>query len=115
MPFPEQGSDLEIMFRKREKGWADRAQDIRWRNPLTLSKMGAPLRYIDERHYEVFKMGDIFREAQAASLGPKAVTWNGHYEFNFEPYMTLSHVADRSWLIRLSLHGNREDIPPQPG
>lgn len=67
--------------------------------PSTVSHTKAPLRYLDERHYKVFKMGDIFREAQGQVLGERRETWNGLYDFEFRPYMTSFHVADRSWVI----------------
>ncbi len=61
LPLLSAGSDLEIMFRKRKKNWMDRLPVVDWTEPYALHQLSAPIRYIDERHYEVFKMGHIPR------------------------------------------------------
>lgn len=113
IPFPDRGSDLEAMFRKRERGWPGNFPST-WIDPYEISYMAAPIRYIDERQYETFKMGDIYREDQGRVLGERRATWNGRYGFDFRACLTSTHVADRSWLIRLSLNADREELPPPP-
>ena len=53
----------EVIFRRRHRGWAN-AYPGTWEEPVGISSIPAPLRYLDERHYEVFKMGDIMREVE---------------------------------------------------
>ncbi len=87
-----------------------------WTEPYTLHYLSAPIQYIDERHYEVFKMRDIYHEAQAeAGLSDRGL-WNAHYDydFDFEVYMTATHVADRSYFIRLHLSPHFQVVIPPP-
>ena len=113
MPFPEPHSDLHVMFAKRERGWPEHFPGNLIDAPA-ISYMAAPLRYIDERQYEVFKMGDIFRDAEGQALSQRRETWNGVYDFDFRFYLTSSHVADRSWAIHQYLDGDWEELPPAP-
>lgn len=63
--------DLGAMFRKRVRGWpkkfpgSDRQIEL-----LAIWYMRAPMCHIDERQYEVFKLGDILRGAEREALDP---------------------------------------------
>ena len=114
LPLLSAGSDLDIMFRKRKKHWMDSLPVVDWTEPYALHQLSASIRYNDERHYEVFKMGGVFREDQAeAGLSDRGL-WNAHYDFDFEVYMTASQVADRSYFIRLHLSPHFQVVTPPP-
>ena len=107
-----------MLFRKRNI-----TEDDDWNNEygspgFTSKPEGTPIeqviRYLDARQYEVFKMGDLFRDLEFEQQKRPQASFNGDYEFSFVPFLTSTQVADRSYIIRLSLRNSAKEILPPP-
>ena len=107
------GSALEMMFRRRIKGWP--SYPPMFYSPPQVMPLTLCERFMDERHYEVFQAGIISRESQHEWYYAAKPTFNGKYFFDFEPFFGSTHVADRSYLIKLHLVARLSGaLPPAP-
>lgn len=99
----------------RERGWA--TQDPRFVKPYKLATFQAPIKYLDERHYEVFQLGVLMREVQWEEMDSSRTAFNGMYDFDFEPLDAPHATSHRSYLIRLHVRNQlgKHTFPPEPG
>ena len=115
--FPEldSPSEIEAVFRKRTKPWTTRPEDrSTFAQPIRAAKHLPTLRYLDERHYEVVKTGDLLRDVQVERLRKSQGLYNGTYDFDFQPLMTSTQIAERSYMVRLHLRTSESLASPSP-
>lgn len=97
-----------------DDGWDSDYGMPRFTSPPEGTPMDQVVRYLDARHYEVFKMGDLVRDIAYEQEQRPQVSFNGNYEFSFKPFLTRTQVADRSYLIRLNIRCSNKAILPPP-
>ncbi len=87
--FPSSGSNnsLQELYRKRIPGWTRLEGQAGYTKKYEIAHMTPPLRYHDARHYEVIQTGVILRDFEFEMTAQSSKSFNGKYEFNFEPLM----------------------------
>ena len=109
-------SSLAALVQLRHQGWP--AHPPSYKTPTETIKFVAPIRYLDERHYEVFKTGDLERELQYEERTRPQATFNAKYPFDFRPILTPDVKSDRSYLIRIPVRSSAKNLhlpPPEVG
>ena len=61
----------------------------------------APIRYYDERHYEIFAMRALMRDVQYNQT--TSSSFNGSYDFSFKSLIDRRYDSNKSYLIRLNV------------
>lgn len=117
--FPSLASDksLQQLYRKRIPGWTTLGREAGYSEKYEVSHLPPPLRYHDARQYEVFQTGCIMRDVEFETTNRSSKTFNGRYEFNFEPLMSAHAVSERSFVIRLDARSRSIETlaPPDSG
>ena len=103
------------MFRKQVPG--SNLYQPSWSEPIEAVKLPVPIRYLDERQYEVFQMGSLMRDIQFEEMFRTQNNFNGSYDFDFKPVLTHDYVSDRSYLVRLNVRSKSKLplLPPKAG
>jgi len=115
--FPSLGSDniLEQLYRKRNPGWTRLEYQAGYTKKYEVAHMPPPLRYHDARHYEVFQTGAIMRAVDFEITNRSSKSFNGNYEFDFEPLTSAHAVSNRSFVVRLDARSRSvRRLPPAP-
>ena len=102
---------LAAMFRRRTGNWIK--QPPGFAVPSAAVSMPAPIRYLDEREYDVFKTGDVLRDVQYEEMTSTGASFNGKYDFDFQPLVTGEVASDRSYVVVLQVRSTSGAcIPP---
>jgi len=87
------------LLRKRVSGWA--SNGLYFVVPAEAIKFVAPIQFIDERHYKVFKTGDLQRDVEYKKMSRPQASFDGQYDFDLTLVLTKNVKVDRSYLTRL--------------
>ncbi|CAF9917955.1 MAG: hypothetical protein HETSPECPRED_003633, partial [Heterodermia speciosa] len=109
-------TSLKSIFRLREPHWSTNPPS--YNSVVRAAHIPPPIRYYDERHYEVFAMEALMRDVQYEQRTQS--TFNGEYDFSLKPIKDRRYGSDKSYLIRLNVRDSSEArgrrlLPPEPG
>jgi len=105
-------SELASLLRKRTSGWPSNHPGFVI--PAEAIKFMAPISLIDERHYEVFKTGDLLRDVEFEEMSKPQASFDGRYDFDLTPVLTKDVKADRSYMVRLVVRSTSDHMSLQP-
>ncbi|KAL2834982.1 P-loop containing nucleoside triphosphate hydrolase protein [Aspergillus cavernicola] len=112
----------------RKVGWMNMPAPSSYMEPRKIMSMhcNPPLYFINERHYEVVKVGGLLREAEYKTQTYEGA-WNGRYEYMLYPISTVHGVNVQSMdsyfyaVLRPLERSNIDNLidgggmPPEPG